>query len=104
MELPLNETPEDEDPDALPVLTDTVDEQAVVSHPARDYDTLVAELQTELVAATMNLAEGLLHAAFREVEATLFEQVSNRLRQELPELIDRTLRDRLGDSARLPSE
>lgn len=79
----------------LPVLTEVVDEQATVSHPDKDYDTLVAELQTELASATMNLAEGLLHGAFREMEATLFEQVSNRLRQELPELIDRTLRDHL---------
>jgi len=85
----------DEDAEQLPVLTEMVDEQATVSHPDKDYDTLVAELQTELASATMNLAEGLLHAAFREMEATLFEQVSNRLRQELPELIDRTLREHL---------
>jgi uncharacterized protein (DUF2267 family) len=104
MEPPVTDASEREDPDALPLLTETVDEQAAISHPARDYDTLVAELQTELSAATMNLAEGLLQAAFREMEATLFEQVSNRLRQELPELIDRTLRDHLGDGARHPSE
>ena len=83
--------------EGLPVLTDIVDEQASVSHSEKNYDTLVAELQTELAAATMNLAERLLHGAFREIEAALFEQVSNRLRQELPELIDRTLRDHLND-------
>ena len=88
-----------DDAEQLPVLTEMVDEQAKVSHPDKDYDTLVAELQTELASATLNLAEGLLHAAFREMEATLFEQVSNRLRQELPELIDRTLRDHLDAAA-----
>ncbi len=82
----------------LPVLTEVVDASAALSHPRKDYDTLIAELQTELASATMNLAEGMLHAAFREMEATLFEQVSNRLRQELPELIDRTLRDHLDDA------
>jgi uncharacterized protein (DUF2267 family) len=82
---------------SLPVLTDIVDEQASVSHPGKNYDTLVAELQTELAASTMDLAERLLHGAFREIEAALFEQVSNRLRQQLPELIDRTLRDHLND-------
>ena len=96
---PMNDNERHEDAEQLPVLTEMVDEQATVSHPEKDYDTLVAELQTELASATMNLAEGLLHAAFREMEATLFEQVSNRLRQELPELIDRTLRDHLDDAS-----
>jgi uncharacterized protein (DUF2267 family) len=81
----------------LPVLTDIVDEQASVSHSDKNYDALLAELQTELAASTMNLAERLLHGAFREIEGALYEQVSNRLRQELPELIDRTLRDHLND-------
>lgn len=100
MHPPMNDNEyNNDDAEQLPVLTEMVDEQATVSHPEKDYDTLVAELQTELASATMNLAEGLLHAAFREMEATLFEQVSNRLRQELPELIDRTLRDHL-DAAR----
>ncbi len=94
----------DESGEQLPVLTEMVDEQATVSHPDKDYDTLVAELQTELASATMNLAEGLLHAAFREMEATLFEQVSNRLRQELPELIDRTLREHLDSAGSSPDE
>jgi uncharacterized protein (DUF2267 family) len=81
----------------LPVLTDIVDEQSSVSHPEKNYDALVAELQTELAASTMELAERLLLGALRGIEAALFEQVSNHLRQQLPELIDRTLRDHLND-------
>ena len=39
----------------------------------------------------------LLHNAFAEMEAKLFAQISARLREELPELIDRILREHLGE-------
>ena len=39
------------------------------------------------------MADSLLRQAAREIEATLFESVFDRLRAELPELVDRILRE-----------
>jgi hypothetical protein len=39
------------------------------------------------------LVEKLLHGAFKEMEAVLFDEVVSRLRNELPELIDQVLRE-----------
>ena len=85
----------------IPVLTDIVPDEAPatdVAGPANvptDVETLIAELQTSLAASTYSLTEQLLHSTFAEMEATLFQQISNKLRQELPELIDSVLRQHL---------
>ena len=50
-------------------------------------------MQTALASRTFRLAEELLRSALTGMEATLFEQVSSKLRRELPELIDATLRE-----------
>jgi uncharacterized protein (DUF2267 family) len=63
--------------------------------PLLDRDTLIAELQTKLASRTFALADELLRSSFNAMEATLFEQISARLRRELPELIDATLREHL---------
>ena len=55
----------------------------------------VASVQADLTALTRELAERLLDGALRDMEAALFEQVADRLREELPDLIDRVLRERL---------
>jgi len=88
-------------PDPIPVLTDVVTDDAeigadaaVPAQPLFDENRL-AELQTELASRSFELTDQLLHSAFQEMEASLFEQVSNRLRNELPELIDQILRDYL---------
>ncbi|MCH7508498.1 MAG: hypothetical protein IIB68_01470 [Proteobacteria bacterium] len=88
-------------PDPIPVLTDVVNgdaetgaDSAVAAQPAFDENRL-AELQTELASRSFELTDRLLHSAFQEMETSLFEQVSNRLRNELPELIDQILRDYL---------
>ena len=88
-------------PDPIPVLTDVVNgdaetdaDSAVAAQPAFDENRL-AELQTELASRSFELTDRLLHSAFQEMEASLFEQVSNRLRNELPGLIDQILRDYL---------
>lgn len=83
-------------PTDIPMLTNVVDTpiKDTVSEPGIDESQLAA-LQTELASRTFNLADQLLHAAFQEMEAALFEQVSNRLRKELPELIDSILRESL---------
>jgi len=85
-------------PDPIPVLTDVItdDEKtgAATAQPLFDENRL-AELQTELASRSFELTDQLLHSAFQEMEASLFEQVSNRLRNELPELIDQILREYL---------
>ena len=84
---------------SVPVLTDVVESDASTTstHGPETLDnaSLIAELQTQLAASAFELTEEVLHSAFAEMEATLFEQVSRRLRQELPELIDRVLREHL---------
>jgi hypothetical protein len=42
------------------------------------------------------LADTLLHQAIKDIEATLFERVVDRLRAQLPELVDRVLREHAG--------
>ena len=81
----------------IPVLTDAVarprrtasDEMA---RPALTESEL-AELQTRIATGSFMLVEKLLHQAYKEMEATLFDEVVGRLRHELPELIDQVLRE-----------
>jgi hypothetical protein len=81
----------------IPVLTDAVarprrnaaDEMA---RPALTESEL-AELQVRIATGSFMLVEKLLHQAYKEMEATLFDEVVGRLRHELPELIDQTLRE-----------
>ncbi len=83
----------------IPVLTDMVEGSPSADHPSGlpdDLETLIAELQTELAASTFALTEHLLQNALTEMEAALFEKVSARLRQELPELVDGVLRKHFG--------
>ena len=89
--------------DEIPVLTDIIEEesapeQLVVEDPSAN-EELIAELQTKLSVGAFTLTEQLLHSAISEMEATLFEQVLNRLRQELPELVDSVLREHLADDS-----
>ena len=62
-----------------------------------DTENLIAELQTRIASAAFALTEELLHTAFSEMEAKLHQQISARLRSELPELIDSLLRAHLDD-------
>ncbi len=55
----------------------------------------LAALQTELVAQALKTAEELLHAAARDIEATLLERVADELRSRLPEIVDRVLKEQL---------
>jgi hypothetical protein len=61
-----------------------------------DIEAVIAELQTRLAARTFALAEEIMQTAFADVEAKIREQISARLRRELPELIDSLLREHLG--------
>ena len=77
----------------VPVLTDVIGSAA--NPRGSQLDVLLAEVQTVLAARTFRLADELLRAALTEMEATLFEHVSGKLRRHLPELIDATLREHL---------
>jgi Zn-dependent M32 family carboxypeptidase len=76
------------DPRDIPVLTDPVAESAE-SSLAFDAKAVHAAILTE----TLELADSLLHQAVKDIEATLFERVLDRLRAQLPELVDRILRE-----------
>jgi len=90
-------------PADIPVLTDVITEQDEnglgTATPNVDHAALIAELQTQLASGAYTLTEELLHTAFAELEATVFKQITIKLRQELPELIDRILREHLGDES-----
>lgn len=66
-----------------------------VAAPSQISDHELAALKAELVAVAWEVVVDLLHSAVREVEAALFEQVSSRLRDELPEIVERALRNHL---------
>ena len=90
---------DDESADQIPVLTEMVeaaDDSTLPSGLPDDLEALIAELQTELAASTFALTEHLLQNALTEMESALFAQVSARLRQELPELVDGVLRKHFG--------
>lgn len=55
----------------------------------------LAGLENELAARTKDLADTLLHNAMAEMEAALFDKVSNELKQQLPQLIHRIVSDYL---------
>lgn len=63
------------------------------------------EAASAIASATLKLADSLLHQAARDIEAILFEHVFDRLRAELPELIDRVLAERMDAQSdrRLPT-
>jgi len=78
------------------------------SHDPRDIPILTEEAKTDdsnltsldvkavhaaLVSETLNLADSLLHRAAKDIEAALFERVFDQLRAQLPELVDRVLRE-----------
>ncbi len=65
--------------------------------PGVERETLIAELQTEIAAGIFALTDEIMRKTFAEMEATVFEQISARLRSELPEMIDALLRARLAD-------
>lgn len=60
-----------------------------------DFENVVAELQTRIASHTYELTDELLRAAFADIEAKIFRQISTHLRQQLPELIDSVVREHL---------
>jgi hypothetical protein len=79
--------PDHPDPRDIPILTDTLPEKP--DSAADDTKAVHAAILTE----TLKLADSLLHQAAKDIEGILFERVFDRLRAELPELVDRVLRE-----------
>jgi Zn-dependent M32 family carboxypeptidase len=76
------------DPRDIPILTESVEKD--MSVPAL-YDT--KSVHAAVVTETLNLADSLLHQAAKSIEAALFERVFDELKAQLPELVDRILRE-----------
>jgi Zn-dependent M32 family carboxypeptidase len=79
---------EPHDPRDIPILTETA-VKSVETSLSFDAKAVHAAILTE----TLELADSLLHQAAKDIEATLFERVFDRLRAQLPELVDRILRE-----------
>jgi len=89
-----NDSHDSEFDDDIPVLSDIVEVLPEEPAPVLD-EARLAELHAELAARTQDLTDELIHTAFQQFEATIFEQVSNRLRSELPRLIEDILSEYL---------
>jgi len=83
--------------ESIPILTDVILSGPPTPPQIIERDALVAELQTKIAARTFALTDEVLRAAFAEMEASLYERISARLRRELPEIIDAALREHLGE-------
>ena len=79
-------------PDPIPVLTDIVDDDPVAA-PIDRTRLFLDELEAHLTIAIHEQADELVHNACREMEALLLEQVSDRLRAELPALVSRIIEE-----------
>ena len=86
------------DPRDIPVLTDAVEPGPIA--PAFD----IKAVHAALVSETLELADSLLRQAINDIEATLFERVVDRMRAQLPELVDRVLREHAGVPALEPEK
>jgi len=79
---------EPHDPRDIPILTEAVKE----SEPS-SLSLEAKAVHAAILSETLELADSLLHQAVKDIEATLFERVLDRLRAQLPELVDRILRE-----------
>ena len=78
--------PESHDPRDIPILTEEIDDEDNLTVSVNTRDTTSA-----ILSEAIKLADSLLHQAAKDIEATLFERVLDRLRAELPELVNRIL-------------
>ncbi len=83
----------------IPILTD-----AVCDEESAELTANPRALQSAIVVEVLKAADSLLHQAAKEIEATLFENVFDRLRAQLPEIIDRVLLDQALPQGGRPSD
>ena len=84
-------SPDEHHPDAVSALPSS----SLANSPSVERELLIAELQTEIAASMFALTDDIMRKSFAEMEASVFEHISARLRSELPEMIDALLRARL---------
>jgi len=82
---------ESPDPRDIPILTDAVDGDG---HAYATFDAKA--VHAGILTDTLKLADSLLHQATKDIEAILFERVLDQLHAQLPELVDRVLREHAG--------
>jgi hypothetical protein len=75
--------------DIIPVLNDIVEDEPDTVAPIDRTTLFLDELESRLTVAIHEHADELVHNACREMEALLLEQVSDRLRAQLPGMIGR---------------
>jgi hypothetical protein len=75
--------------DIIPVLDDIVEDEPETVAPIDRTTLFLDELESRLTVAIHEHADELVHNACREMEALLLEQVSDRLRAQLPGMIAR---------------
>ena len=78
------------DPRDIPILTDAID-----TGGAQAAAMNLQAAQSAIVSETLRIADELLHQAAKDMEAILFERVYDRLREQIPDLIDRILKEQL---------
>lgn len=86
-------------PDSIPILTEIVDDAPPVDSGRGDMQDDRAELEVRLATAIHEHADELVHNACREMEALLLEQVSDRLKADLPALVARVLEEHFNGPA-----
>ena len=75
--------------DIIPVLDDIVEDEPDTVAEIDRTTLFLDELESRLTVAIHEHADELVHNACREMEALLLEQVSDRLRAQLPGMIAR---------------
>jgi hypothetical protein len=85
--------------DDIPVLTDVVDDGATAALWRPDRLDIMG-LETALIAEMREVAETVVRDACREIEAVLVERVCDRIKMELPGLIERILTEHIEDLRR----
>ena len=73
--------------DGIPVLTEVVTDASTATAASDSTTQFLDDLEAHLTAVINEHADELVHNACREMEALLLEQVSDRLKAELPRMI-----------------
>lgn len=79
---------ESHDPREIPILTKTIEAGAEAAAPI-DFEAAHAAI----LAEALKLVDSLLRQAAREIDTRRFESLFDRLRTELPALVDRVMRE-----------
>ena len=82
------------DDDDIPILTDAVARKAQGKLTSEQIDDLCDSLSAEAWV----LIDKLLAEALQEAEETLRVQINDRLNDEFPALVEKTLREKLGNN------